>query len=145
MRRSWCPWCSPRARAARSRAVVDEHADPRLPRERGESQELRRRDDLVGDEHVGSARLDERHRLVDLLAADADRAVRHLRLRDRGCLVRLRVRTQSQAARGDLARHRVDVALERVEVEDQRGRLDRGDRIAWACGSSLHRRQARGR
>ena len=122
-----------------------EHADPRLTRERGEAQELRRSNDLVGDEHVGDARLDERRRLVDLLAADADRPARNLRLRDRGRLVRLRVRAQAQSSRGDLARQRVDVALERVEVEDQRGRLDRCDRVAGARGGSLHRRQVRGR
>jgi len=130
-----------RERCDRAR-VVHQHADPRLPRQRREAQELRGRDDLVGDEHVHDAGLDERRGLVDLLAADAHRAARDLRLRDRGRFVRLRVRPQPEAAGGDLARHRVDIALERVEVEHQRGRLDRGDRVAGACGGSLHRRRS---
>ena len=107
-------------------------------REPSESQELRRRDYLVGDEHVADTRLDERGGLVDLLAADAHRAARDLQLRDLGRLVRLPVRPQAQAPRRDVSREHVHVALERVEVDAERGGLDGLDRVAGPGGRALH-------
>ena len=77
--------------------IVDQHAHGGGLRERGEARDLRGRDDLVGHEHVGDSRRDERGRLVHFLAADADRAARDLRLRDVRALVRLGVRTQARA------------------------------------------------
>ena len=120
--------------------VVDEHADGRALRERGEARDLRGLDDFVGDEHVRDARRDERRRLVDLLAADAHRAARDLRLGDVGALVRLGVRTQREARSAHGVRHQVEVVLERVEVDDERRRLDGGERIADAGRDALHHR-----
>jgi hypothetical protein len=117
-------------------------ADPRLARRRRKTRELARFDHLVGEQDIADARGNERKRLVGLLAADPDRATRDLRLRDRGALVRLRVRAQAQARGRDRRRHRVEVGLERVEVDDERGRLDRVEGIA-CCGRDALRHPAK--
>ncbi len=83
---------------------------------------------------------DERLGFVDLLAADADRAARDLRLRDVRALVRLRVRPQRDAGAAHGVRHQVEVALEGVEVDDERGRVDVGGSVADAGGKTLHAR-----
>ena len=98
------------------------------------------RHDLVGDEHVGDARCDERGGLVDLLAADADRTARDLRLGDVGTLVRLGVRAQREARAAHDVGHEVEVALEGVEVEHEGGRVDGGERVADAGRDALHGR-----
>ena len=78
------------------RKRIDQHADRRPGCKVREPRDFRRRDDFVGDEHVAYAGIDERDRLVGLLAADADRAPLDLRARDRRALVRLRVRAQAR-------------------------------------------------
>ena len=123
-----------------ARGIVDEHADRRLLRERREARELGGADDLVGDEHVADARGDERLRLADFLAADAGGPALDLQLGDRGALVRLRVRAQRDARAVRRVRHQVEVALEGVEVDDERGRVDVVDGVADAGGDSLHDR-----
>lgn len=67
--------------------VVDEHADVRTPRKRGNALELARLDDFVRDEDIRDAGIDECDRFVGLLATDADRAPRDLQLRDHRTLV----------------------------------------------------------
>ena len=106
---------------------------------RGEACELLLADDLVGDEHVANAGGDERLGLADLLAADADRAALDLRVRDVRALVRLRVRAQRDAAAAHGVGHQVEVALERVEVDDERRRVDVLDGVAGTGGKVLHR------
>ena len=59
-------------------------------------------------------------------------------LRDLRALVRLRVRPQAQAVLARKAGHARDVAFERVEVDHQRRRLDRGERVAGARGRRPH-------
>ncbi len=118
--------------------VVHEDADGRRLRERREARDLRRRHDLVGDEHVGDAGRDERRGFVHLLATDADGAPRDLCLRDVDALVRLRVRAQREARAVHRVGHEVEVVLERVEVDDQGRCVDSGERIADAGGDALH-------
>ena len=120
---------------------VDEHADSRRPREIYEPRDLRRRDDLVRDEDIADAGGDERGSLVGLLTADAHRAARELRLRDRRALVRLGVRPQADRARG--FRHAIEIALERVGVDDERRRVDRVEPVAGLRGLALQVRPSR--
>ena len=79
----------------------------------------------------------------ELLHADADCAGRDLHLRDARALVRLGVRPQAQAVRAREAGHAFDVALDRVEVDHQRRRLDRVEQVAWSCGRSPHAARSR--
>ena len=125
------------ADARHGRRVVGKHAYGRALRQCGEARELGVGDDLVGDQHVADAGVDERRGLVDLLAADADGAVLELQPRDVRALVRLGVRPQREATAAHRAGHQVEVALEGVEVEHQRRRVDGRDGIADAGGRTL--------
>ena len=104
--------------------IVGEHGDRGLLRHGGEARELRRADDLVGDEHVAYAGGDEGFGFADLLAADADGAALDLRERDVRAFVRLAVRAQRDGGAADRIRHQVEIALERVEIDDERRRVD---------------------
>ncbi len=119
-----------RARALRRRLqvahvvrVVDADADARALRERGEALELARAHDFIRDQHVADAALDHRLGLRHLLAAHAHRAGRDLALADFGALVGLGVRAHPHAALHEV-REPFQVGLERVQVEDQRRRID---------------------
>ena len=114
--------------------VVGQHGHRGLLRHCREARELRRSDDLVGDEHVPDAGGDERLRLADLLATDADGAALELRERDLRALVRLAVRAQRDTRAAHRVGHQVEVALERVEVDDQRRSVDVVDGIAGSGG-----------
>src|SRR5205823_791739 len=62
--------------------VVDAYADMRALRELGEARDLLRADDLVADEHICDAAIDERFGFRDFLAANAHGAHRELALGD---------------------------------------------------------------
>ena len=106
---------------------VDAHTDTRGAREPGEASELRRPDDLVRDEDVRDAALEERLRLAHLLAADADGAAGDLAACDLGALVGLRVGTHADKRPGDHGIERLEVPLEDVEIQQQRRRVDAAD------------------
>src|SRR5207237_5568165 len=72
------------------------------------------------------------------LAALADGARSDLPLRDRWTLVRLRVRTQPHAMRLRELGHPGDIALERIEIDDERGRIDVVEGVADVRRDSLH-------
>jgi hypothetical protein len=118
--------------------IVDQHADGRGLGQQGQPGDLRRRHDLIGDENIGDPRRDERGGLVHFLATDADRATADLGFGDIGTLVRLGMRAQGEARSAHGIRHQVEVVLECVEIDDQCGRLDRGERIADAGRYALH-------
>ncbi len=83
-------------------------------------------DHFVAHEHVGHAAPDENLRFGDFLATHADRAARDLLGRDDGRLVRFGMRTQPYAKRLSRVRHRIEIALECIEI-DQKGRcIDSG-------------------
>ena len=115
---------------------VDEHAHRRRPGECREPRGLRCADDFVGDQHVADSGVDECRGFVGLLAADADGAAGELCLRDRRALVRFGVRPQPHAFRR--VRHALEVALERLQVDEERRRLDRGEGVAGARRNALH-------
>jgi len=70
--------------------------------------------------------------LAELLHADADRTSGDLRLSDRRALVHLGVGAQANTVRARKQRHRREIALHRIEVDDQCRRLDGGHRVAKA-------------
>ena len=110
--------------AMSSTQTIDAGAKLRYPRE---PVDLRRVADLVGDQDVLDAGAGEDLGLADLLAADADRAAeRLLQLRHVDRLVHLAVGAVAHVVRPGVVAHLPDVALERVEIEDQAGRLDLG-------------------
>ena len=69
-------------------------------------------------------------RLARLLAADATGAARDLRQGDRRALVRLGMRPQCDAGGSGSALHPRQVAIEGIEVQQQRGRVHRSQRVA---------------
>ena len=114
--------------------IVDAHADLGAARQRRQPVELGRARHLVGDQHVADAALHQHLGFRHLLAAHADRAEFHLPGRDDGRLVRLGMRTQPHAGLADEVRHAPQVALEGVEIDDQRRRVDVGERHADGGG-----------
>jgi len=109
---------------------IDRDRQPDAFGERGDARQLGSVDHLVRDVDVVDAGGGERFRLARLLDADADRAGLSLHPRDRRALVHLRVRPQPDAVAARERRHGGEVSLHRVEVDDERRRVDRLDRIA---------------
>ena len=110
--------------------VVRADADLGLAGQRRQPLELGGAGDLVGDEHVANAAGDHHLGLRHLLAAHPDGAERHLPRGNVGRLVRLGMRPQANAGTLGEVRHALEIALERVEIDQQRRRVDRGQRRA---------------
>ena len=108
------------------RHVVDADDDAAaVLRQAGEAVDLGRVADLVRDQDVLDAGAGEDLGLGDLLAADADgAALLHLQLQHVDRLVHLAVGAVAHVVGAGVVAHLLDVALERVEVEDQAGGLD---------------------
>src|SRR5256885_9776017 len=104
--------------------VVDAYAQARAARERGKPLDLLRADHLVAHQHIGDAALHHRLRFAHLLAADADGTHGDLALGDLGTLVRLGVGAHAHRPAFQRIGERTQVALERVEVDEERGRVD---------------------
>ena len=117
--------------------IVDRNRHPRLPRQRRQPVELAGADDLVRDEHIRYAA--EHHRLGfrNLLAAQADRAQRHLLEADHRRFVGLGMRAKAHAGLGDRIGHADEIALEGIEIDHQRRRVDLRHRHARPGGGKL--------
>ena len=121
------------------RMRIEAQADRGFVRERCEPAQLACAHDLVAHQHVAHASAHERLGLADLLAALADGTRGDLQQRDVGALVRLGVGPQPDARRARERGHVPQVVLERVEVDDQCGRVDVVDRRADRNVRVLHR------
>ncbi len=110
--------------------MIDAEPDTGLARELRQPVELGGARDLVADEHVGDAALDQDFGLGDLLDALADRAMGDLAQRDLRALVGLGVGPQPDAMSLRIGRHGDEVALEGVEIEDEGRRVDLGETLA---------------
>src|SRR5690606_1755696 len=117
--------------------VVDAHAQAGFASERGEPRDLRRADHLVADQHVADPALDERLGLGHLLAAHAHGAGSELPPRDLGALVGLGMGPDPDVAALERCLQGFDIALEGVELEDQRGRIDLVEALPHLGGRSL--------
>ena len=104
--------------------IVGAHADAGDMCERGEAPQFLASDNLVGDEHVRDPALDHRLGLADLLNAHADRAERNLLQRDDRAFVGLGVRPRPDIRAGDAVGQAAQIALERVEIDDECGSVD---------------------
>ncbi len=117
-------------------AVHCQRQAPALRRQlRGQArhaQQLVRRDDLVADEEVAHAARGQRLGFGGFLHAGAGGAGALQQQGDFGALVHLGVRPPAHLVLARKAGHALDVALHRVEVDDQRGRVDRVDALAQA-------------
>ena len=107
--------------------VVHAHGDVRLPRQRRQPGELGRAHDLVGDKDIFHATQHHGLGLGRFLAAHADGPAGDLRERDVRALVALRVRPDLDVRARQRGVQPVEVALERVEIEDERGRVHFGE------------------
>jgi hypothetical protein len=104
-------------------APIGTCSTPCKPRELGPA------DDLIGDQHVGYAGRDERFGFADFLTANADRAVSDLALGDLGTLVTLGVRAKPHIPAANRCSHGGEVALEEVEIDDERRSVDLGEGV----------------
>jgi GNAT superfamily N-acetyltransferase len=92
---------------------------------------------LVGHQHVLDAAAGEDLGLGHLLAADAAGAAQfHLKLGHVDRLVHLAVHPVAHAVGLGVVAHLLDVALQRVEVEDKAGRLDLASAMPGRAGMS---------
>jgi hypothetical protein len=114
----------PRQRADVVGVIDHDHRVGRLAGQAREPADGARRHDLGGDEQ--SAHAGARHHLglAQLGARHAERAGRHLAFRDLRTAVGLGVRAQVLPGRAHVRRHACEVALEAVQVEEQRGGRD---------------------
>ncbi len=139
------------------RRIVGAHRDLADARQRREPRELRGTHHLVAHQDVGNAAPGQRLGLRHLLHALADRAARHLQPGDHRRLVGLGMRPQLRPGRRKQFRHVVEIGLERIEVDQQCGRIDlvlahAGSGWRWLqhgvlapLGLPLRRRSARSR
>ena len=114
---------------ARHHLVVehDRHA-LEAPDQRGEPLGLGVAQHVVGEQDVvGDAGIRHHLDLAELLAGDADRAGVDLQLRQRRDLVRLDVRAVGEAVARERVLRALDVRLDDVEVDDNRGCIEIGD------------------
>ena len=131
------------------RHVIDADGDPRAAaRQAREPVDFVRIAHLVRHEDVPDAATRKDLGFGNLLAADADRiAQTFLQLLHIDRLVHLAVAAKAHAVRFRVVGHLDDVALQRVEIEDQTGRLDirlvharqGGDVIADFTVGEIHR------
>ena len=108
---------------------VDRNADPDAPRQLGQPGELVRRNHFVADVDVRHALGGEALRLADLLYTHTDRAGVDLQPRDGRALVHLRVGAQAHLVIARERGHALQVALHCIEVDHERRRVDRVDRV----------------
>jgi hypothetical protein len=104
--------------------IVGAYADAGDMCERGEAPQFLMSDHLVRDQHVGDPAPNHRLGLADLLHAHADGAERDLFQRDDRAFVGLGVRARPDAGAGDAVGQAAQIALERVEIDDEGGGVD---------------------
>ena len=117
---------------------VETQRDLRLAREPGEAAQLALAHHLVAHQDVGDAAAHQRLGLAHFLHALADRAGRDLPPRDRRAFVGFGMRAHAHARGARDAGHLGDVAVEGVEVDHQRRRLDIGDGGTNRGGRQVH-------
>ena len=105
--------------------------------------ELGRAEQVVGQQDVVDAVVRHDLGLAQLLAGDADRAQRHLAVREFGDLVRLDVRAQPQAVLVGIGLGPAEVGLDAVEVDQDGGRVEIVDGPSHACRVLPEARQTR--
>ena len=106
------------------RGVVDGHRDPRALEQRRQPPELVVAEQVVRDQHVVETGVDHDLRLPELLTRDPLCTELDLHPRDLDALVSLYVRPVAQAGVVAVRLPTREVALEAVEVDDRRGRVD---------------------
>ena len=115
--------CNPGKIAHRGRGI-SQHTDSRPRCKRNQTFEFGGAHHLVGDQYVTHPGFNENRGLAHFLAADPHRTERHLPQRDLGCLVTFGVGTQPHTTASKRIGHALQIALEGVEVEQQRGRIN---------------------
>src|SRR5256884_1303134 len=102
--------------------VDDDHRVGRLGHQAHEAADRARRHHLRRDEQAADAEARHHLRLAELRARDADRAGGDLLVRDLGAAMRLGVRPELLAGRAHVLGHALEIALEAIHVEQERGR-----------------------
>jgi hypothetical protein len=100
--------------------------------------------DLVGDQHVRDTAIDQHFGLRHLLAALAHGTARGLRKGHVRALVGLGMGAQAHAGGLRIRRHGIEIALEGIQVDDQRRRVDSRHRIAGPGGHGAGHGRASG-
>ena len=107
--------------------VVCRNRDCRMTRKLDDARELRRIDDLVGDQHVADAGRDHHLGLPHRGAGHAGRRPTQLTLRKLRCSMSLHVRSDGLASSTHQRRHGGDIGVEDVEIDHECGRRERRD------------------
>ena len=117
---------------------IEAQRDGRLLCKRGQPPQLAFADYLIAHQHVLHTAANEHFRFADFLHALADRAACDLSQRNRSRLVGLGMRPHAHPRDFGELGHLCDVAVESVEIDDQRGGLDLGDGYAYLGGRRVH-------
>ena len=109
---------------ARLNLAIDRENEPGLGCERGGAARFDRSDDLIRHHDVADAAGSHDLGFAELGAGDADGACRDFQMSDRWRFIGFAVRAPVRPARFDVAGHVGDVALEGIEVDEQRGSIE---------------------
>ena len=104
--------------------VIDAHRCFGDPRESAQPRQFRCADDLIADQDVGDATPGEHLGLGHFLHALTHRAARHLQFGDDRGLMRLRVRPKFHPRGRQQRGHAIEVVFERIQIDQQRRRVD---------------------
>src|SRR5690606_41096105 len=100
--------------------AVRAHCDSGFVRQPGQPVQLPRTGYFVRNQHIADTTTDHDLCFRDLLAADADGSVCKLLMRDQRRLVGFRMRPDANAVPLRQILHALEIALERIEVDDER-------------------------
>jgi hypothetical protein len=117
---------------------IEAQRDGRLLRKRGQPPQLAFADHLIAHEHVLHTAANQHFGFADLLHALADGAASDLPQRNRSRLVGLGMRPHAHSRGAGERGHLCDVAIERVEIDDERRGLDLGDGYTNLGGRRVH-------
>ena len=114
--------------------MIRAHRDIRAPRQCREPLQFCRAHHFVRDQHVVHAAIHHGLGFADFLTAHADGAESDLAQRDFGAFVAFGVRAHFHVAPGKRIVQQLEVVLESIEVEYERGGIDIGERHADLSG-----------
>jgi hypothetical protein len=122
--------------------VVGDEAHFGALRQAAQPRDRLARHHLVGDEDVVDAAIDHRLGHADLRAGDPTRTRSDLSACHGGRAVGLGVRAQRRGAVAEERRHRGDVRLKHVEIDERRGCREISDRVSHPSGGRVVRPRA---
>jgi len=106
--------------------IVRDRADGCKAREVGKARQRARGHNLVGDQNIANAAINQHLRLADFLATQAHGPGGDLHAAEDRRFVCLAVRAQFDARFGGMCLHAGNIATDGIEIDDQGGRFEGG-------------------